>query len=260
MNTYEQVRDAMPHKGTREAWKDADEFAFRQSEEIQRVQEDETLSVEGKKQQIQQVIDRHAARAQEKYAMARNQAEVEAKSAWEFSIPMPDTTSYANSRIKDASEMLAIQGEAERISEKAKRSLQQITKDASNNPRDKGIRGADDTITVLRGEYGEAMERGGLEGKVKAHAVLKVAEAQGIPFDEVVDEFRSERHKRYARESQEIAALSASIPSGRGLDANPYEAKPKGRRGTGTYRSANKALASGRPNIFERKKRRPAWK
>jgi hypothetical protein len=42
-------------------------------------------------------------------------------------------------------------------------------------PGDKGVQGGD-AVRMLKAEYAEAMPRGGLEGKVQAHAVLKVAE------------------------------------------------------------------------------------
>ena len=138
-----------------------------------------------------------------------------------------------------------------------------MTKEVSQNPRDEGIReAAGKRAEALREEYDRAMQLGGLEGKVLAHATLRAAEAMGVHYDSVVDEFRNDRQRRYVQEALQLQSMSASIPSGRDLAKNPYDDNRRGgKKRIGTYGSANKAtLSGGRPQLFQKKKRRPAWK
>jgi hypothetical protein len=263
--TYEQLRDRIPDPGVREMWRAGNADASRARAEMQRIHEDETLSEEGKKAAAQRVIDQHAARAKQHYHDARAKAELSAESAYEFSIPLPDRQCYATSRAKDSGELLAIQGEANRISEKVSgMTLQTLTKAVSKNPRDEGIKGGVTSARadILRAEYADGMKRGGLEGKVKAHAVLRVADASSIETDAIVDEFRNDRQRRYVQESAQIDALRNSIPSGKDLARNPYDGNGRGgKKRIGTYGGANKALMTGgRPQLFQKKSRRRPWK
>jgi len=263
--SYEQLVGSMPHPGVRDAWQATDNAARQTRDAMQKIHDNEGLSDKGKKEAAQGIIDRQGAKAREHYQQARARAPEAARSAYEFSIPMPDKQCYATSRAKDSGEMLAIQGEAERVArDLTSKSLQQLTKEASKNPRDEGIRGAvGSTVQALKGEYEKAMRRGGVEGKVLAHGVLRVADAVGVDKDAVVDDFRSDRHRRYVEESRQISDLRGSIPSGNDLTQNPYDTRRPGARGVGTYGSKNRAvasLASGREKLFQKKQRRPLWK
>jgi hypothetical protein len=262
--SYEELRDRIPDPGVREMWRAGDADAARSREEMQRVHEDETLSEEGKKQEAQRIIDRYAGKAQQHYADAREKAARSVDNAYGFSIPMPDGGALATSRAKDSSEIVAIQGEAETIVQKvAGRSLQAMTKEASKNPNDRGIReAAGRRAEALKEEYAKAMALGGLEGKVLAHATLRAAEAMGMDYDSVVDEFRNDRQRRYVEEALQLQSMSGSIPSGRDLAKNPYDDNRRGgKKRVGTYGSANKALVlGGRPQLFQKKNRRRPWK
>jgi hypothetical protein len=262
--SYEELRDRIPDPGVREMWRAGDADAARFRTEMQRVHEDETLSEEGKKQEAQRIIDRYAGKAQQHYADAREKAAHSVDNAYDFSVPMPDGGVLATSRAKDSSEILAIQGEAERIVQKVSgKSLQATTKEASKNSNDRGIReAAGRRAEALKEEYAKAIALGGLEGKVLAHATLRAAEAMDVDYDSVVDEFRNDRQRRYVQEALQLQAFSGSIPSGRDLAKNPYDNNRRGgKKRIGTYGSANKALMTGgRPQLFQKKSRRRPWK
>ena len=262
--SYEELRDRIPDSAVREMWRAGDADAARARTEMQKVHEDETLSEEGKKLAAQRIIDRYAGKAQQHYADAREKAARSVDNAYDFSVPMPDGGALATSRAKDSSEIVAIQGEAERIVQKVTgKSLQAMSKEVSQNPRDKGIReAASRRAEALKEEYAKAIALGGLEGKVLAHATLRAAEAMGVDYDSVVDEFRNDRQRRYVQEALQLQSMSGSIPSGRDLAQNPYDGNRRGgKKRVGTYGSANKALVQGgRPQLFQKKSRRRPWK
>jgi hypothetical protein len=262
--SYEELRDKVPNSAVREIWRAGDADAARARGEMQRVHDDETLTEEGKKQAAQRIIDRYARQAQRHYADAREKAARSVNNAYDFSVPMPDGGTLATSRAKDSSEIVAIQGEAERIVQKVTgKSLQATTKEASKNPNDRGIReAAGRRAEALKEEYAKAMALGGLEGKVLAHATLRAAESIGVDYDSVVDEFRNDRQRRYVEEALQLQAFSGSIPSGRNLAQNPYDGNRRGgKKRVGTYGSANKALVQGgRPQLFQKQRRKRPWK
>jgi hypothetical protein len=143
------------------------------------------------------------------------------------------------------------------------KSLQELTKERSRNPRDKGMQEAGDSkLHTLRAEFDEAMQVGGVEGKVRALAVKRVCDAKGIRLDDVVDHHRTDLHHRAYQDAERYENAVPSIPNGRSMTQNPYD-DSKRRRGPsaiGTYSSSRKAMTGGgKPKIF-RKKRRPAWK
>jgi hypothetical protein len=262
--SYEELRDKVPNSAVREIWRAGDAYAARARDELQRVHDDETLTEEGKKQAAQRIIDRYARQAQRHYADAREKAARSVNNAYDFSVPMPDGWALATSRAKDSSEIVAIQGETGRIVQKVTgKSLQAITKEASKNPNDRGIReAASRRAEALKEEYAKALALGGLEGKVLAHATLRAAEAMGVDYDSVVDEFRNDRQRRYVEEALQLQAFSGSIPSGRNLAQNPYDGNRRGgKKRVGTYGSANKALVQGgRPQLFQKQRRKRPWK
>jgi len=261
--SYDEIREAIPSSAVREMWRAGDEAAAQARTAMQRVHDDETLSEEGKKQEARRIIDRSAGEAQQYYTKARETAAKGVESAYGFSVPMPDSGALATSRAKDSSEIVAVQGEAERIVQKVTgKSLQQVTKEVSKNPNDKGMRqAASSRVGALKEEYERAMALGGLEGKVLAHATLRAADALGVDYDSVVDDFRNDRQRRYVEEANQLEAFSSSIPSGKNLSSNPYDTnRSGGKKRIGTYGSANKAaVTGGRPKLFEKKRRR-SWK
>jgi hypothetical protein len=263
--SYEEVRDKVPNSAVRELWCAGDADAARARTEMQKVHEDKTLSEEGRKQAAQRVIDRYAGQAQRHYAEAREKGTRSVENARAFSVPMPGGGTLATSRAKDSGELVAVQGEAERIVQKvAGEGLLAMTKEASKNPRDRGMReSASHRAAALREEYARAMSIGGLEGKVLAHATLRAAEAMGIDRDSVVDGFRNDRQRRYVQEADQLEAMCGSIPSGRNLARNPYDGNQRlgGKRSLGTYGSTNKSLVQGgRPQLFQKQRRKRLWK
>jgi hypothetical protein len=89
-----------------------------------------------------------------------------------------------------------------------------------------------------------------------------VCEAKGIRLDDVVDHQRADRHHRAYADAERYENAVHSIPNGRSMTQNPYDGKRRrGPSAIGTYSSGNKAMVSiGKPQIFQTKKRRPAWK
>jgi hypothetical protein len=261
--SYEELRDKVQDSAVRELWRAGDADAARARDEMQRVHDDETLTEEGKKQAAQKIVDSYAQKAKQHYADAREKVIRSVENARAFSVPMPDGGTLATSRAKDSGELVAVQGETERIVQRvAGKGLQAMTKEASKNPRDRGMReSASHRAAALREEYARAMSTGGLEGKVLAHATLRAAEAMGVDYDSVVDEFRNDRQRRYVQEALQLQSVSGSIPSGRDLAKNPYDNRRGGKKRVGTYGSANKALVlGGRPQLFQKKNRRRPWK
>jgi hypothetical protein len=106
------------------------------------------------------------------------------------------------------------------------------------------------------------MERGGVEGRIRALAALRVAEGAGVGVDDLVDEFRNDRHRRYLREGEMLSVARASIPSGRDLTSNPYADRP-GPSAIETYSGRNRAIpgASEARELFKKgnKRKRPLW-
>jgi hypothetical protein len=262
--TYEQIRDGMPHKEARELWREADMRVEHTRRAMQDVHDDESLSEEGKREKAQRIIDTNAPKILKGYEDARKKVETSAESSWQFSIPMPDGKALANTPVSDSSEMVAVQNEANTVAMRMEgKSLQELTKERSRNPRDKGMQEAGDSkLHTLRAEFGEPMQVGGVEGKVRALAVKRVCDAKGIRLDDVVDHHRTDRHHRAYQDAERYENAVPSIPNGRSMTQNPYDGKRRrGPSAIGTYSSGNKAMvSSGKPQIFQTKKRRPAWK
>jgi hypothetical protein len=163
--SYEQLRDTTEGDAGI-AWRDADRWSSYLREKFEVLKADEKLSEEGKYKAAEEYLEKTRPRIEQAYEAARKHLEAEAKRQWDAAVPLPDDQDLSTTKVKDSSEMLAIQGEARAIVARVERMRERMPK---------GIRG-DHTADVLRDTYGSAMDEGGIEGRIKAYGVLKAAE------------------------------------------------------------------------------------
>jgi hypothetical protein len=261
--TAEQILGSIPHNGVKEILAAAERRQRQMNSELDDIESDEDLSLEGKQRRAQRAIDRHAEEIAQTYRDARAKVEASAETSYKFSLPFPGTKTFAQARIADSTEELAVQGSANEIAARiAGKGLQEVTKERSKNPRDRGIRQANDRrLEALRSEFDAAMSAGGVEGRIRALALARVCEGMGMPLDDVVGHHRTQSHLNALADSRRFEDALRVIPSGKHGTRNPYagNTRRRGLSGVGTYASANKVMTGGRPRLFQ-KKRRPAWK
>jgi hypothetical protein len=227
-------------------------------EEYDKIRGDRDLSDEGRATREQVAYERGVAQASKGWEAARSRAKQLAKENRERSVPMPQGTLFG-SPVADATEMVAIQNEAERIAKEATgTTLQELTKGMSKNFNDKGIKGGSHAVSTLREEFNAACEAGGVEGKIRAHGVLRAAEAMRIPFEDVTRVQRTERHDTAAEQAAQYERYARSIPTVKQIPKpTPM---PTQRKVPGDYGRSNKlVLGQDRKTVFGGK-RRPSWK
>lgn len=263
--TAEQILASIPHSGVKEMLASAERRQRRMNSELGDIEGDEDLNLEGKQRRAQQAIDRHAEDIAQTYRDARSRVEASAETSHKFSLPFPEGKTFAQARIADSTEELAVQGRANDIAARiAGKSLQEITKERSKNPNDEGIKQARGSrLGALRSEFDAAMSVGGVEGRIRALALARVCEGMGMPLDDVVGHHRTQVHYNALADAQRFEDALRVMPSGKRAAENPYDGgkRRRGPSAIGTYSSGRKAMTGGgKPQIFQKKKRRPAWK
>jgi hypothetical protein len=250
---YETLRDNLPagEGAVGTLWRDADRFADYLRETYQNLGSDETLSEEGRYQKAQEAYQRTQGRIAQSLKGAREKAAGEAKAAREASIPMPDGRTLASSSIKDTTELLAVQQETSAILSRAESRRAKL-------PKGMGV-GANIASDVLRESYRQAMERGGVEGAVRAKAALRAGEALGVGADEIVGPYREERHYEAAERARRMELVAATIPTERSIPRPPFTKAAGSPQGVGTYGAGNK-LVIPRKRGQMLKRTRPSWK
>ena len=141
--------------------------------------------------------------------------------------------------------------------------LQEITKELSRHPGDKGIQATSShSVDALRSEFDAAMKLGGVEGRVRALGVARVCEGMGLPLEQIVEHHRSQVHHNALQDARRFESALHTIPSGKHGTRNPYagNTRRRGPSGVGTYASTNKVMTGGRPQLFQKKSRRRPWK
>jgi hypothetical protein len=260
---YERLRDGLEGEGGI-SWRDGDRWTSYLREKFETLRADEKLSEEGKYEAAEKYLAKTRPRIEQAYEAARSHLEAEAKRKRGASIPLPGGGNLSTIKVKDSSEVLAIQGEAQAVISRIERVRDRMPK---------GMRG-DPAMDVLREVYASAMDDGGVEGMTRARGCLKAAEQLGVPQDELVAPFREQRHYEAADEAYQLENLRRSVPSGKSVPANPFTPKPK--RSGGDFHSGRaKALfkdasaqATPRPIAHERpgpfgsskRRRKPLWK
>jgi len=263
--SYEQLRDELRHKEAKDLWREADLRVRHTRESMQAIHDDVNLSDEGKREAAQRLIDSSALKAQESYATARTKLESSAESSWRFSVPFPDNKTLATTSVEDSNELIAIQNESAALAQRIEsKSLQEMTRGRAKNPRAKGIQASrDHKMETLKAEYSQALEQGGFEGKIRAHAVMRYCDQNGVDFERVVDGFRRDVHHRAYQDAAHYERALAVVPSGQRVTVNPYDDRNsrRGAKAVGAYRGQNTALgSSGTSQLFQKKRRKPAWK
>jgi len=260
LGPYERMRDSA--EGLDRAlwadWRSGDRWMRGVYEEYDKIRGDKNLSEEGRASSEQAAYERGVAQASKGWEAARGRARQLAKENRERSVPMPQGTLFG-SPVGDATEMVAIQNEAERIAKKVSgTSLQELSKVVSKNPNDKGIKGGSHAVSTLQEEFNAACEAGGVEGKIRAHGVLRAAEAMRIAFEDVTRDQRTDRHDTAAEQAAQYERYTRSIPSVKQIPKpTPM---PRQRKVPGDYGRSNKlVLGQARKTIFGGK-RRPSWK
>ena len=259
--TYEQIISGIKHPGVREILTHTQEAEQRLSRELEHLEENEELTVEAKAVRADELIERYAPKISEGYASAREKVEASAESQYLFSLPFPEGKSFAQAKITDTAEMVAVQNEADSIANRITgKSLQEITRERSKNPRDRGMQERTDPKRQgLRREFDMAMAAGGVEGRIRALAIRRVCESSGVSLDDVVGHHRTDTHYRALESMRHFERAAFTLPSGRRTPHNPFSGERRGPSGVGTYRSANKVMRGGSASVFT-KKRKPAWK
>lgn len=254
--TAEQILENIPDSGIKEMLAKAGRRQHQMNAALDDVANDEDLNPEGKQRRAQQAIDRHAHDIAHTYQEARAGVEARAQKSYEFSLPFPGGNTFATARVGDATEELAVQGRANDMAARiAGKGLQEVTKERSKNPRDRGIRQANDSrLEALRSEFDAAMEDGGVEGRIRALALARVCEGMGVPLEDVVGHHRTQTHLNALADAQRFEDALRVMPSGKRAAENPYDGN-NARRGpsaVGTYRSSNKVITGSSTPLFAR--------
>jgi hypothetical protein len=262
--SVEEIHASIPHKGARDLLHEAKDIQRHMNRELEDIETDEDLNPEAKQRRAQEVIGRHGPKIAKAYQDAREKVEAAAESSYNFSLPFPDKKTFAQAQVKDTSEMLAVQGEADSIAARiAGKSLAEITKEVSKHPGDKGIQATSShSVDALRSEFDAAMKLGGVEGRVRALGVARVCEGMGLPLEQIVEHHRSQVHHNALQDARRFESALHTIPSGKLGTRNPYagNTRRRGPSGVGTYASTNKVMTGGRPQLFQKKSRRRPWK
>ncbi len=260
--TVEQILENIPDSGIKKMLAKAGRRQHQMNAALDDVANDEDLNPEGKQRRAQQVIDRRAHDIAHTYQEARAGVESRAQKSYEFSLPFPGGKTFATTRVEEATEELAVQGRANDIAARiAGKSLQEVTKERSKNPRDRGIRQANDSrLEALRSEFDAAMEEGGVEGRVRALA--RVCEGMGVPLEDVVGHHRTQTHLNALDAARRFEDALRVMPSGKQVGENPYDGNNvrRGPSAVGTYRSSNKVMTGSNKSPFAKKRRKPSWK
>jgi hypothetical protein len=120
-------------------------------------------------------------------------------------------------------------------------------------------------VEALRQEYGTALEKGGVEGRIRALAVAKVCEGTGISLDQVVEPYRKQTHHNAIETAQRLEAALRTLPGERSLAAylkhNPFDGVEDRRRRIGTYTATRKGMRVGSNGpLFPNQRRKRLWK
>jgi hypothetical protein len=236
-SAYEMARDSVEDQAVKAAWQEADKLQARKTQAAEEARSNPELSPEGVEAQLARIGEVHDGKVQAAYAEARRLAEERAASAYSWSLPAPGGSSRATLRAADSAEMMAVEARAaslkQRIEDRQATSLKQRIEDSkrsSGKKNGKRSPAANVTHDILREELSKVMAseapKDDPETRVAYLAALRVAE-DGIGVETVLDEFRSERHRRYAQEAQSLAEARTNIPSGQPRGNRFMPSKPR---------------------------------
>jgi hypothetical protein len=253
--SYEQIVADIPDAGVHELLQDAAANEHRLGLELERIQANEDLTVEARERQASEVVALHAPKVSQARATARQKVTRGGETQRLFSIPMPEKGALATTKAKDAQELVAVQNESAALLAKASEVQRKASMDGkvklNHDPR----------LKVLKEAYSAAMGATGIEAKVGALAAIKAAEGLGVDIEELVSEHRTEIHQRALADAERFERAMQVLPSGKIKAANPFDGKALRGKAVGSYSSGSKAvMSSGRPKLFEKKRRKASWK
>jgi hypothetical protein len=264
--TYEQIVSSIRHSGVREMLQHARENEQRVGYELKRIESNEDLTEEAKARRAQEVIERYGPKISEAYDGAKEKLAAAAENSYKFSIPMPgDGKTLASTKVESASEMVAVQNEITTLLTRAEQMKAKASvSDKAHQGGNKGMRLAHDPrLKVLKEAYADAMEAGGIEGKVRGLAVVRAADALGLDLEAIVAEHRTKVHQGALSDADKYERALGVLPSGKNrAPTNPFGQR-RGKTYVGTYGSANKAVlhpGGGGGSMFPTRKRKPSWK
>jgi hypothetical protein len=266
--SYEQVRDSYPigedSDGTPTIgtlWRDSDRWRSQLRDDVNRVMSDETLSDEGKKGQVEAVYQRWVPKITEPAKKAREKANKLAAEYAAKSIPMPDKGSGYTTTVEDATELAAIQNESAAIIEaiNSETITEKIAKKTGKQPKNFSEAIDAKKLETLRAYFGDALEVGGVEGKIQCQAVLRAANSLGVAPAAVFDTYRNDNHRYcldqsnyYQRAAQSIQTEPPNVLAGSSSGGNHW------RKGG----SPRPLLTGGSKGFLPQtsRRRRPSWK
>jgi hypothetical protein len=265
--SHEEIIGSIKHSKVKELLHDAKLTERRLKRELEALDENEELTEEAKAHRADELIGRFSPQIADNHDQARKLLWDSIESSYRFSLPFPEGKTYAQARAKDTSELLAVQAETEALFRKllSGKSLQEVTKARSKNPKDKGIQQREDpTLKALQAEFDQAMGRGGIEGRVKAMAIERYCELAGYDLETVVDHHRTPRQRQTLQDARDIERQWRAVQSGKSKmpNTNPFTARQQRARRVGTYQSANKAMVAGSDlaTVFAKNSRKRPWK
>ena len=220
--TYEQLRDSATGEAG-DAWKAADQEESSLRALYQELREDPRYTEAHKAQQAWESYESAKERIAEGKTKARELLEKQAHSAERSSVPFPAGEGIITS---DTQKVLASQNEASRIIRK----LDRLDASAKGPFRP-------DWAEVLRQEYGQGMDTGGMQGGAICRGVLSACDELGIDVNAVVDSFRKERHHEALQRAQHASRLVQYI--GKRIPEPPFRrpGPQRVRQGRGQDRS-----------------------
>lgn len=185
--TYEDVRESATGEAA-ETWKaiDRERSALRQL--YRQLQDDPKYSDEYKAETAWKRYENARKKIEEGVPKAREAFERQARTAEQFSIPMPAGEAVTTT---DTQKLLASQNEATRLVRRIDRMA-----GAAKGPF------RPDKAKILKAEYQRGLEVGGVQGGAICRGVLMACEELGIDVDPIVDGHRRESHSKALETAQ----------------------------------------------------------
>ena len=248
--TYDQLRDSASGEAG-ESWRRADCEESNLRAAYQQLQEDPRYSAEHKAEKAWAAYERAAEKIDADRARSRELLEKQVRSGERFATPMPDGESLITS---DTSKLLASQNEASRIVRTIDRREQSGKGPFKPNK-----------IEILKQEYQRGLEVGDVQGGAICRGVLAAAEELSVDINDVVSDFRKQRHHDSLESAQNAQRLLFTV--GGKVPEPPFPKAGSRSRGSvpGRPRTPNLLVPRDTTPIpagrgFGSKRRRRAWK
>jgi hypothetical protein len=205
-SSYEQFRDSVSDNQVRSAWQEADRLNSRRTQDMDDVRSNTHLSEEGIEEGLAQVEEKYASQVEEAYRKARELAQKRAEDAYKWSLPAPGGGSRATLTARDSTEVMAAESRAGSIKERIAKRKESYGKMKPSE---------DVALQVIREELSAVMDGSQEDAGTRVAYLAAVRAAEDtVGVERVLSEFRSDRHRRYAAEHEELAQVAMAMPSG----------------------------------------------